>query len=665
MRQHLGAVLPWLASRRHLIGDLAFYAPASVLLLFGLLTMLRGAVPVDADGLWVFSFAHDILTGTPIRGWKLSALPLYFPDLLSVLTWSSLGLDVGRATLAHGMMCWLLIGLGIAWGARACGVPWRRACRLGFFALLIYVFVHCGGGQLATFQSPFSHGGATLGSFLGVIFIGCALRTGYRIPGALAATLCLGLLVASDRLVIAQFVVPALTVALLFLGFRWAPRNRLLCTLGLLCLGLALGWLITRSMSWFMGLEPAGLPSNYSWAGARRTFSRFVEDMGNVAAARRLTFASVVPPTLLVLSRVLAGARRRFHLCRAEPVCALDTTTEWWIACSGLMVLIGTAGAVIATHAWVGFVTLRYVLPLIVLPLAFATVVFASRLPPISNRFARALEVSLLAVVTLVTGQIAAAETSVEARLYGPRYACLDSYARRQGLHAGFADYWNARPSMVSSRAGLTLVHVDSQMRPARWLNNLFWYSRGYWRTSEGRPRSDFVLANTVDQGWLKARFGVPRATETCFGMLIWVYDRPADLEFRNYLRTYVARATGDHEGWWESPTLSAVQSEPRGSIGFEGREGVVLEFPAVPANVMEIVSSTKKPLELIYRRQGRDLAHQQVTFEGQPRRLFALPASLGSTGFDSIFVQGRPGSHYELEDATLMRDPYAEPARP
>jgi hypothetical protein len=217
---------------------------------------------------------------------------------------------------------------------------------------------------------------------------------------------------------------------------------------------------------------------------------------------------------------------------------------------------------------------------------------------------------------------------------------------------------------MVSSRAGLTLAHVGSELRPGRWLNNLFWYSRGYWPTGAA-PRYDFVIANSLDEAWLKTRFGSPRTTETCFGLNIWVYDRPTDLEFRNYLRTYVARQTGDHRGWWESPTFATLRSQHREFLSFQGGAGVVIDFPIVPANVIEIVSPTRKPLTLSYRRGGSDVAHQQVTFERQQRRLLALPASLQIGGFDSVFVEGTSGTHYKLEDPALMFDTDAEAARP
>src|SRR4051794_24598129 len=114
MRRHLAQLCESFARHWTVLGAIGFYVPASMLLATGLLAMVRGSISAHADGLWVFSFAHDLLLGTPIYGWKLSAIPLYFPDLASILTWSGLGFGVGSVMLIHGAISWLLVGVGIA-----------------------------------------------------------------------------------------------------------------------------------------------------------------------------------------------------------------------------------------------------------------------------------------------------------------------------------------------------------------------------------------------------------------------------------------------------------------------------------------------------------------------------------------------------------------------
>jgi hypothetical protein len=166
-----------------------------------------------------------------------------------------------------------------------------------------------------------------------------------------------------------------------------------------------------------------------------------------------------------------------------------------------------------------------------------------------------------------------------------------------------------------------------------------------------------------MDKPWLVERFGAPREQHTCFGLEIWVYDRPEDLEFRNYLRTNVARETGDHDGWWD-----ASPSEPPNAgvlpVSFQGDVGVELPVPRVAANVIEVLSPTRKTLELAYRRAGKDVATQSVEFKKDARRLVPLPASLGSDGFDTVFVRGRAKEKHELRELVLMLDPKAEAAR-
>jgi hypothetical protein len=664
MRHHLGTVRSWCVAHWRLLGACAFYIPVSALLLFDLVLMLRRGLAASADGTWVISLAHDIIVGNPIGGWQLAKIALYFPDLVSVLFWRSMGLYPGTTMVLHGLVSWLLVGAGVCWGARLCGVGWLSSLRAALVGLFIYVLAYSDGQMLSTFQNPFTHGGAALGAFLGLVFIGHGLQNGYsRWSGALAA-ICLGSLVASDFVIVPQFIVPAGFTALLALAFRWASRRRAIATLVILTAGAALGSLITVVVRWLTGLTLTGLPIKYTWAAARLALARFVDDMGVVADRWPLAFTVELLSIALIVFVALKGAQQRFRRGGpSSPSLSQEGVAEWWVACSGLAVLGGTFSAVIASHMWAELANHRHILPLFLLPPALAIILLAPRLSGIPGDVARTLELSLVLATTLIVKQGAKMSPEYSPTLYTPGYACLDRYVSEQNLHAGASEYWKSRQAMVLSRVGLTVVEVDGRMRPRRWANNSFWYSRGYWG-QERPPRYDFIVTSALDENWLNARFGAPRDQHGCFELKIWAYDRPSDLEFRNYLRTNIARETGDHEGWWESPTLAGGQASQRAPLAFEGKTGVRLEFPRVPANIIEVVCPTRRPLELTYRRAGNDIATQSVEFDKDPRRLVALPASLGSEGFDSVFVHGTPGKRHELEDLVLMHDPVAEAAR-
>jgi hypothetical protein len=661
MREHLDLARAWMSSRSALVGALSFYVPAGALLLYSFVLMLSSMNPGSSDGLWPFSFAHDLEVGLPLSGWKLPPAPIYFPEVLSVLVWSSLGIGVGTTVLIHGVVTWLLIGLGVCWGARSCGLGWAKASRAAFVVLLAYAYVHGDSHMLAAFLYPFSHGGSALVTFLGIVFVGHGLKNGYRLVPSACAAVCLALVVASDRLTYVQFVLPATLVTAAFWGFGWAPRIRVVWALGVILVGAFLGWLLSLLMQTMIGVEVAPIRSNYTWAAARTTLWMVVEELGAVAVSRPLVLASVAVPTVMLISLSVSSARGRLRSSASRQ--NDGKVVEHWIALASLAALVCTVTAVIVTHSW----SQRYILPAVVLPLALATTVWAPRLEGVSDSVLRTLEVGLLVVIATLANLRTKSDKPVSSMLYPPQFACLDRYVAQEDLHAGFAGYWQSRPPMVLGKSRLTIVQVDGFLKPTRWINNTFWYSRGYW-AADRPPRYDFIITKGFDEAWLTSRFGAPRTTESCFEFTIWVYDRPTDLEFRNYLRSAAARVTGDHDGWWESPTLIAARSDSRrAAISFDVGQAVQLEFPRVSANVVEIINPLRSPLTLIYLRSGVEVSRQEVAFEADVQRLMAVPKALGSEGFDSLVVQAAPGAprgRQELADVTLMFDSEADAAR-
>jgi len=563
MRRRLVAGLAYVRLHPIRLATGAYAATASVIGCWSLLVMLRASVSSGADSLWVFSFAHDLLHGIPVRGWRLPGAPIYFPELLSVVSSSGLGFSVHTSLLVHGFVSWLLIGAGIHGGLRLGGLGHAQALRFALGTLLVYVLVHCGSSRLAVFQYPFSHGGATLGTFFGLLYIGGGLQRGFGTRGWCCASACLGLLCASDRSILAQFVAPALLVAVVFLALRWVPRRRLVAALGLLLLGPLLGWLSTLLIRGLVGIRPFRVEARFSWDAAGPALSRLFDQLGQLAADAPLVAASVLVPAGLMVWRAHALVLELREARRTGGTEAARVTAECWIACAGLATLLATLGAVVAADVW----SQRYILPVLVLPLALAVIVCARRLPRLPGGVTRALELALLALVVLTSKKAESRARRPEDKLYDPRRACFDTYLAEEGLHAGYAEYWHVRPPMVLGHTPVTLAQVRGRLRPRRWADNVFWYTRGYWPSEPRRPHFDFVTVARLDTHWLEQRFGAPRTKHSCFGDQLWVYDRPDDLEFRNYLRSDAARKTGDHDQWWEDARWAGRRERVRSSV--------------------------------------------------------------------------------------------------
>jgi len=663
MRRYLVRIFrqPGAASR-----DGVFYALALALASWALLVMLRSHLPDDADGLWIVSLAHDVLRGTPLRGWRLPGAPDYFPELLSVLVSSAFGFGVRSCLLIYGCCSWLAIGVAVYWGLRLRMLAVERALRIALLILLVFVALHSGSLLLQPFEFPFSHGGAALVGLFGLLYLAQGFERGFGWRGWLCAVFLLGLACASDRAILAQFVVPALLVLPLFVQTRMRQKRAWGRALGLLLLGPLQGELLTRLLRWGVGLRPGPTGARYGWSRSVSTLWRVCGDVLALAQERPFLAASVLLPTLFLGWRASMSIVRQTRERHKGSPDASQASLEAWLVCGGITMLAGTVAAVLVSNCWQDFTSFRYLLPIFILPLSLAAIVSAPTCWRPSPGWARLIELGLLSLVALVAMRVDRSTPRRLATLDSPARTCLDSYAMEARLQAGYAEYWSARPPMLLSRAGITLAQVSDHMKPRSWADNRYWSTRGFWG-EQTRPRFSFVITAQLDESWLSARFGPPRLQQACFGLELWVYDRPEDVEFRNYLRSSVAQATGDDAECWAvlGKHSDAQASKGKKTLWFRGKDGISVPLPHVPANVLEIVSPTRKHLELHYLQAGAEVARQEVDFHKDDRRLLVVPAAVEMRSMDELLIRGEMKVRHKVDQINLMRDPEVESLRP
>jgi hypothetical protein len=101
--------------------------------------------------------------------------------------------------------------------------------------------------------------------------------------------------------------------------------------------------------------------------------------------------------------------------------------------------------------------------------------------------------------------------------------------------------------------------------------------------------------------------------------------------------------------------TRAPAGSLASGQLNFWRDERVSVPLPNVHANVIEIGSPTRKPLQLSYRHGDAEVTVQKVAFLQDNRRLLAAPAALDLSKIDHVFITGMPKVHYELKWVALM----------
>jgi hypothetical protein len=656
----VGIQPPLLAARQRpiLVVNAAYYAGALGLVLWALLVMLRAAFPDHADGLWVLSFAHDVWHGLPLHGWQMPGAPLYFPELTTVLITTGLGFGVRSTLLIYGMLTWLAIGAGVYAGLRVRGVERSRALESAAGALLVYLLLNCGSGFLQTFEFPFSHGGSVLVAFLSIVYLGHGLERGFGRVSSVAFAAAIGLSSASDRAVLAQLM-PVSSVLALLLLTRTGPRARLSRALALLVIGGAIGTAITLLIHWRSGLEPGSVRPHLGLEASWHTLASVQSNFAALIAERPYFGASIVLPVLFSGWRVLSALGERWLGPREEFGSEAALPVDLWFASAGLAAITGTLAAVVVSNVW----SQRYVLPVYVLPLAFGVIIGVPLQPKLPRAWLRAIELGLLFVGVMVARHTDRNTSHARSTLITPTRACLDHYFAEQGLSAGYAGYWQSRPQMLLSQTPVTLAQVHGRLQPHTWASNAYWRTRGYW-PGQGPPRFSFAINPGLDEEWLTARFGEPRTKQSCFGEQIWVYDRPQDLEFRNYVRSESALATGDREGWWPLEGANPGVAQDTDDPASDGEQSLVVQVPHVHANVLEIVSPTRQALELSYQRGGAEIAAQEVSFPSEARRLVAIPPGLDPASVDTLSISARENARFRVKRLALMWDPEAERAR-
>jgi hypothetical protein len=131
------------------------------------------------------------------------------------------------------------------------------------------------------------------------------------------------------------------------------------------------------------------------------------------------------------------------------------------------------------------------------------------------KRFTLAWAVSIIALAVVSVRLIAVPKAETPIYSYRPPIVrFVDSMASREGLHYGYAGYWQARLITLLSIMHVRAYAVDGTMNPLLWVNNSDWYHESVEDHSKP-PHIDFVVLD--DPLWKLTReaavraFGKPR----------------------------------------------------------------------------------------------------------------------------------------------------------
>jgi len=139
-------------------------------------------------------------------------------------------------------------------------------------------------------------------------------------------------------------------------------------------------------------------------------------------------------------------------------------------------------------------------------------------------------KLALIAAVVLVFAGFELRATTLQTlqAWRDPLADCLLHEGPRLGLKDGLADFWLARPAVISSGWRLQIEQIGGG-RYGKWGNNPYWASHS--RLNPGAaPVFNYIIPGRINSDEdIKEHFGAPSRIEQCAGHPIWIYERPLD----------------------------------------------------------------------------------------------------------------------------------------
>jgi hypothetical protein len=353
---------------------------------------------------------------------------------------------------------------------------------------------------------PCEHAGAYAVALI-AIYLACVLLERWDTRRALFLYAASTAAVLSDRLIIAEFVVPVI-VALIVVGmFRVAGKRAVLLLIGIILASAATAHFLENA------IHLAPIPQLYV---IDRHVALFARQVGMYIVAHPVQSAEVTLSCILFFACAPSVYRAVRAKAGAEGASSQTLIFLWTYSFFALSMSF-CAGAMIYND----FASYRYFVPTRFLLLPFVVLCFfrlraSGTLVKFFSMFALLCAfVSLVAARTLLPGSVSAQPKD---------FACLMHLRERYNLEAGMAEFWYALPLTMASGGWLQVDQVRPDGTLNYWQNDRFWYTHSL-RDPSAPPAYRFILTVNLDAGALLRRYGSPDRIVACTDSAVWIYD--------------------------------------------------------------------------------------------------------------------------------------------
>ena len=480
-----------------------------------------GRVSLDliyhADALYLPALYRDLASGQDLSSWSLPPAPYYFPDMLVFFGLNRLLGDFHLAILAYGPTQVLLFIFGLI---SLCRLIDSRNLHTERFVLLagavFYLYFYAARFHILALTLVSAH-------HFGVIVVGTgclAILTstfGHQhsdgkvgLP-VLIALLLSALTVASDMLYVVHFLVPAMLSVCLLLALREITYRRALVYASL-CLSLPIGRVLNRLLT---GSDTAAALPTFSFQNLQTGLLQLIAWVKS----------SWLPHPLVLLagsSFVLTIGFVLTVIVRARTRCAKAPQRMFVLS-----FLVFQLSACVLSVLYLGKVTLRYLLPLIIMPTFFGwPLLFAAACKPLrilnNNVGSKIMAFVILLICGGILARIGISPQIGQLVDYYPEVVrCMDDQTRQRHLQNGLSNYWQAKYISMLSHNGLHVVQLDADLRPFYWVNNRHWYEQPFEFIVIDPRQPD---GSRLDRAKIIDRFGWPDDSFRCGSSEILIY---------------------------------------------------------------------------------------------------------------------------------------------
>ena len=498
---------------------------------------------LTSDSLHLVSLYQDIFVDKyPIRSWNLPSPPYFFPDMTLFIPLLRATADIGHGFVLYTILFYFPILLILAAIAYTVYEDWFWCFVCVFSVGLLFVAISQERAYLYPlyeFFYPNYHAGQLLSGFaLVAIFIRSSDK-GYSWMSAGSFLLLACLTIASDLLIVPQFLIPMIITSCVFFLLRLIPLSAFATTSILSAAAYILASIMLLALRTMGVFNIASSFDGFSLdAGIfLQNALGFLRDMRSFYDSHPVFFFMFF--TAVITSGLQIAENRHHFLAgqKGENSSEKSQTPLLILLVFSVISAIGTIVGPIAINRWVAVWCVHYLQVLYVLPILLISIFLVSHI--IKGSLWPKMIILLTAIVSIymiLTGT-RALEADGLSLPYPKSVQRLDKLSKEHGFRYGYGYYWHAKFITVFSREGVRVNQLDKNLGFFQWMNNNAWYCSIPGGNNAKYPKYEFILVTPSTRQTVAEKFGKPAAVEYCDGLEVHLYDRKSDVAFRNFLR--------------------------------------------------------------------------------------------------------------------------------